>query len=151
MKRISMYLVFLAAVSALFAVSAGSADAAKTGATARTSQVVNIVVKSDTEHGKKGPDGKWHDAFLPASFTVQRGARVVVTVLNYDDSMHTFNAPGLHVNQMIMGGNATKPLKTTFTFTATKDGRFLWHCDPQCDPWAMHHVGFMRGYVTVTG
>ena len=149
MKRYSMFFALLASVGlAVAAVGVGSALAGKS---AVKTQHVTIVIKSDTEHGKKGPDGKWHDAFLPASFSVQRGAKVTVTVLNYDDSMHTFDVPGMHVNQMIMGGSASKPHKTTFTFTAAKAGKFLWHCDPKCDPWAMHHVGFMRGYVTVTG
>src|SRR4029079_6149694 len=31
---------------------------------------VKIVVKSDEEHGKLGPEGTWHDAFLPADFSV---------------------------------------------------------------------------------
>ena len=149
MKRYSIVFALLASVG--LAVSAVGVGSALAGKSAVKTQHVTIVIKSDTEHGKKGPDGKWHDAFLPASFSVQRGAKVTVTVLNYDDSMHTFDVPGMHVNQMIMGGNEKTPHKTTFTFTAGKDGKFLWHCDPKCDPWAMHHVGFMRGYVTVTG
>ncbi len=149
MKRLAFLVALLAVVGVT---SAGLAATAAAGhATVAKAQSVSIVIKSDSEHGKKGSDGKWHDAFLPASFTVDRGARVTVTVLNYDDSVHTFDAPGLHLNEVIMGGSAQKPQKTTFTFTAAKDGRFLWHCDPKCDPWAMQHIGYMRGYVTVVG
>src|SRR5690348_1468080 len=35
---------------------------------------VNLVVKSDEEHAKRGPEGTWHDAFLPADFSVAPGA-----------------------------------------------------------------------------
>ena len=151
MKRFSIGLVVLAVTAALVAVAASMAAASPGKAAATRTEAVHIVIKSDTEHGKKGPDGKWHDAFLPASFTVKRGDVVTVSVANYDDSMHTFNAAGLHVDEVIMGGSAAKPRITTFRFTATKDGKFAWHCDPKCDPWAMHHVGYMRGVVTVTG
>jgi plastocyanin len=108
-----------------------------------------LIIRSDEQHAKKGSDGKWHDAFLPASFTALAGVPVKVTVYNYDDMPHSFNAPGLKVNKIIMGGSTTKPSKTTFTFTPTKKGSFAWHCDPKCDPWAMKHVGFMKGIVTV--
>jgi hypothetical protein len=39
----------------------------------------------------------------------------------------------------------------TFTFTAPKKaGRYQWWCAVPCDPWAMAHDGYMRGYVTVS-
>jgi membrane fusion protein, multidrug efflux system len=107
------------------------------------------VIKSDDEHGKKGPDGKYHDAFLPANFKVHRGAKVVVTVLNYDDMPHSFTAAKLHVNAFFMMGSAKKPSKTTFTFKAKHTGRFAWHCNPKCDSWSMKHWGFMKGHVKV--
>lgn len=112
-------------------------------------QHVALVVKSDSEHARKGPDGKWHDALLPASFKVRAGEQVVVTVYNYDSGPHSFAVPGLHINTILMGGSATAPHKTTFTFTAHKRGVYAWHCDPKCDPWAMKHDGFMRGKITV--
>ena len=113
-------------------------------------QHVHLVVKADDQHAKKGSDGKWHDAFLPASFKVKAGARVVVTVVNFDAMPHSFNAPGLKTNRIIMMGSDTG-VTTRFSFTAPKKtGKYAWHCDPKCDPWAMKHVGFMRGYVTVT-
>lgn len=117
---------------------------------ARAVQHVSIVVKSDSEHGKKGPDGKWHDAFLPASFTVKAGEEVVVSVKNYDDGAHSFTVPGLKLNELILGGSESKPKVTTFTFTATKAGDYKWHCDTGCDPWAMAHSGFMSGEIKVT-
>ena len=112
-------------------------------------QYVTLFVKSDSEHGKIGPDGKWHDAFLPASFTVKAGEKVVVHVMNFDNGPHSFNATGLGINTIIMAGEANLPRETTFTFTATKPGVYRWHCDPKCDPWAMQHAGYMKGTITV--
>ena len=64
---------------------------------------------------------------------------------------HSFNAKGLKTNAIIMPGNDEGKL-TKFTFIAPKKaGRYAWHCDPKCDPWAMKHVGFMKGFVTVVG
>lgn len=113
-------------------------------------QDVKLVIKSDSEHGKKGPDGKWHDAYLPADFTVAAGAKVVVTVLNYDDGSHSFSSSSLNVNALIKGGKSNKPSSTTFSFIAPKkSGKYAWWCAMPCDPWAMSHNGYMRGIVTV--
>lgn len=112
---------------------------------------VKMVVKSDEEHGKMGSDGNWHDAFLPADLSVRAGSMVRVTVYNYDDMEHSFTAPGLGTNATIAAGSEAKPAKTTFTFRAPqKAGRYEWFCALPCDPWAMSHDGFMRGYVSVT-
>jgi plastocyanin len=111
---------------------------------------VKIVVKSDEEHGRVGSDGSWHDAFLPADFSVKAGSVVRVTVYNYDEGPHTFTSTGLGTNVTIPGGSEAEPSKTTFTFRAPeKAGRYEWFCAFACDPWAMSHVGFMRGFVTV--
>lgn len=111
---------------------------------------LKVLVKSDEEHGKMGADGNWHDAFLPADFSVKPGSTVRVTVYNYDDSEHTFTAPGLGTDVTIAAGSEAKPVVTTFTFRAPqKAGRYEWFCALPCDPWAMSHNGFMRGYVTV--
>jgi heme/copper-type cytochrome/quinol oxidase subunit 2 len=111
---------------------------------------VTLTIKSDAEHAKKGSDGKWHDAYLPGNFTIKAGARVVVTVRNYDDAAHTFTAPGLKLDVKIKGGSATHPSTTTFSFVAWTRGTFSWHCEEDCDGWAMTHHGYMRGRVTVT-
>lgn len=115
-------------------------------------QTIRLAVKADSEHGRLGPDKQWHDAFLPADITVHAGAAVTISVLNYDSGPHSFTSPALGVNGVIPGGGTlTAPSRTTFTFTApTRPGRYAWWCAVPCDPWAMAHDGYMRGYVTVT-
>jgi plastocyanin len=134
--------------------AASAATAAAPTAETTPVEAVRVVIKSDEEEGRKGPDGKWHDAFLPADFSVKAGATVKVTVYNYDDMPHSFTAAGLGVNQMIpAGGGSTEeaPGKVTFTFKAPmKAGSYEWYCAVPCDPWAMAHDGFMRGKVTVS-
>lgn len=131
-----------------------NASAATTPATAAApapeAESVKLVIKSDEEHAKKGSDGKYHDAYLPADFTVKAGATVKVTVYNYDDMPHTFTDPGLGTNVEIAAGDENKPSKTTFTIHAPqKAGSYEWFCALPCDPWSMSHKGFMRGDVKV--
>ncbi len=121
------------------------------GAAASSGESVKLVIKSDEEHGKKGSDGNWHDAFLPADFSVKAGETVRVTVFNYDDMPHSFTSAQLGTNATIPGGSEDKPSETTFTFHAPqKAGSYEWYCAIPCDPWAMAHDGFMKGHVTVT-
>ncbi len=136
------------------AVSASSGHAG--GATGLAAPVVkseslSVIVKTDTEHGRKGPDGTWHDAFVPADFTVHAGDKVTVTVQNYDSSPHSFTSASIGVNEIIAGGGTPGAAHaTTFTFTAPKKaGAYQWWCSVPCDPWAMKHNGYMRGIVTV--
>jgi plastocyanin len=111
---------------------------------------VKLVVKSDDEHAKKGPEGTWHDAFMPADFTVKAGGTVKVTVYNYDEGAHSFTSPALGVNVTIPAGSEQKPSKTTFTIKAPqKAGSYEWYCVMPCDPWAMTHLGYMKGDVKV--
>jgi heme/copper-type cytochrome/quinol oxidase subunit 2 len=124
---------------------------AKTAAPAVKPESLSIAVKADDEHGRRGPDGQWHDAFLPADFTVHAGAVVTVTVTNYDGGPHSFTSPSMGVNQTIPGGGSLNaPSRVTFKFTAPKKaGKYQWWCAVPCDPWAMKHDGYMRGFVTV--
>ncbi len=136
----------LAAALALLVVSASLASGTKKAHKSKT-QHIHLVVKSDEQHGKKGPDGKWHDSFLPGNFKVAVGDKVIVTVRNYDDMPHSFTAPTLHLNKLVPGAKGKTPGKVTFSFTVKKAGKYLWWCVPGCDPWAMTHIGYMRGYV----
>jgi membrane fusion protein, multidrug efflux system len=138
------------ATAGTVAATAGAGALGNTAAPLSKPETINVAVKADDEHGKLGPDGKWHDAFLPASFTVHPGDKVTVTVKNYDGGPHSFTSPSLGLNAMISAGSMKHPHQTTFTFTAPKHpGRYAWWCAMPCDPWAMSHVGYMRGYVTV--
>jgi plastocyanin len=111
---------------------------------------VNLIVKSDEEHAKRGPEGTWHDALLPADFSVDPGATVRVTILNYDKGEHSFTSPMLGLNVTILAGTPTEPATTTFTFKApAQSGSYMWFCAKPCDPWAMSHDGYMRGIVHV--
>ena len=65
--------------------------AAATPAVAPTA--FTMAYRSDTEHGRKGPDGKWHDAASNAIYAVRAGSKVTVTLVNYDSSPHSFTAP----------------------------------------------------------
>jgi len=130
--------------------SASAASGSTSGAAA-SPESVKLTIKSDEEEGKKGVDGNWHDAFLPADFSVKAGETVQVTVYNYDDMPHTFTAMGLGTNVEIAAGSEEKPSRTTFTFRAPqKAGSYEWYCALPCDPWSMAHFGFMKGHVTVT-
>jgi plastocyanin len=125
----------------------GTAGAAVVGGGA---EEINVVIKSDEEHARRGPEGTWHDAFLPADFTVQPGATVKVTFLNYDEGEHSFTSMPLGLNVKIPAGSAGHPKATSFTFRAPDHrGTYPWWCAMPCDPWAMSHVGYMRGYVRV--
>jgi heme/copper-type cytochrome/quinol oxidase subunit 2 len=128
------------------------ATAARAVIAAAKPMAVSMSVKADSEHGRLGPDKQWHDAIAPADFSVRAGATVTITVANYDSGPHTFTSPALNVNGIIPGGGTMgAPTHTTFTFTApSKPGRYAWWCAVPCDPWAMAHDGYMRGYVTVT-
>lgn len=129
----------------------GGSGKASASASSPAAENVKLTIKTDEEHGKKGPEGTWHDAYLPADFSVKAGATVKVTVYNYDEASHSFTAPDLGTNAQIAGGSKSKPHATTFTFKApAKAGRYAWFCAMPCDPWAMGHDGYMKGYVTVT-
>jgi hypothetical protein len=38
---------------------------------------------------------------------------------------------------------------TTFSFAAPAAGTYTWQCVDGCDPWAMTHLGYMKGRLTV--
>lgn len=139
-------------VQTVAAASTGGSQPTGSAAPVAKPQSVALAVKADDEHGRLGPDKKWHDAFLPGGFTVHAGATVTVTVTNYDGGPHSFTSPAMNVNATIPGGGSmSAPQKTTFTFTAPhKAGKYQWWCSVPCDPWAMSHNGYMRGFVTVT-
>jgi plastocyanin len=129
---------------------APAARAASATAVAPAPTRISVNIKADDQHGRKGPDGQWHDAFLPADYTVHAGSTVTVTFHNFDGSPHTFTSPALGVNSIISAGTDSAAHTATLTFKApSKPGKYAWWCSVPCDPWAMTHDGYMRGYVTV--
>lgn len=103
---------------------------------------------------EKGSDGRYHDAFLPANITVNKGEPVVLTFSNFDEGPHTFTVPGLNLNVQIPGHKADGVASvTTVQFTPSTAGTYKWNCLLPCDAkaggWAMSQPGFMEGVVTV--
>ena len=126
---------------------------ATTGNTSTKPDVVRVAL---TVVGglKLGPDGKMHDVISPSDFTVVQNRPVEVTVYSYDDAPHNIAAPDLNLNATLTPSTAKgSPGMTTFTFTPSKAGKFLWNCSLPCDGdangWAMEHPGYMSGYITV--
>lgn len=104
--------------------------------------------------GKKGPDGKMHDAFAPADFTLKEETPVRITIYNYDNMPHSLTAPELGLNiQAAVATADGRPGVTTVTFTPTKAGDFHWFCTDPCDlengGWAMNQDGYMQGTIHV--
>jgi plastocyanin len=156
MKRLTTFLFLIGSLVALGAFAVVSATASSTKSVNATQTMV-IVGHS---LGAKGSDGLRHDTTLGASFTVAQGAKVTVTVYNYDEGPHTITAPKLGLNVAIPGAKDEEngiPSKTVFTFSAAKAGKFLWFCSLPCDKgqgyWDMQSpskkIGFMAGYITV--
>ena len=140
-----------ASTTTTVAAAAPPAAAAAAVPAAPAPHAVKMTVKTDTEHGKRGPDGKWHDAILGGNLNVKAGQTVTVTVSNYDTAPHTYTAPSLNINERIPGGSATNPSTAKFTFKApSTPGTYQWFCAFPCDPWSMAHDGYMRGHITVT-
>ena len=101
--------LLLAASTAALAAGATGAFLPALASAAPATASISIAVKSDTQHAKKGSDGKWHDAFLPARFAVRTGQKVTVTIRNYDGAVHTFTSPRLALNVSIRPGTLAHP------------------------------------------
>ena len=141
----------LLGASALALAACGTAATTGAAAAPADAQKVNMTVVGSV---KLGPDGKMHDAFTPADFTVTQNRPVEVTVYSYDNAPHSMTAPALNLNPTIEPSTKDGvPAVTTYTFTPTKSGKFLWSCDLPCDGdaagWAMANPGYMSGYITV--
>jgi plastocyanin len=139
--------VFAGHYDAVAAAPAGQGQAMATAAAPQQTSAVTWSMYADSNQKVKGPDGQWHDAMIPGNPSVQAG-KVTVTVYNYDSAVHTINAAGLGLAEKIPPAHGKTPGKLTFTFTAAP-GKYQWYCIEPCDPWAMSHNGYMRGYITV--
>jgi len=92
------------------------------------------------EH-KPGPEGEKHDAFTTTEFFVAVGRPQELRVDNTDEVPHSITSPEAGVNIIAMPGTHTYKLLVRHA------GRFLWYCVFPCDEWAMHHPGYMMGYI----
>lgn len=128
------------------AASPGSGQSAALSAVPQRTSAVSWSMYADSNQKVKAPDGKWHDGMIPGNPTVQAG-KVTVTVYNYDPNPHTINSDALGLAEKIPPAHGNTPGKLTFTFSA-KPGKYQWYCLEPCDPWAMAHNGYMRGYIT---
>ncbi|HEY2654852.1 MAG TPA: hypothetical protein VGI55_03625 [Solirubrobacteraceae bacterium] len=90
---------------------------------------------------KPGPDGKLHDAFSVTNFDVRAGHPVKLVINNTDSAPHSITAPGAGVDIVI------RPGVHTYSLLVRRTGRFEWFCKYPCDPYAMSHAGYMRGYI----
>lgn len=112
---------------------------------------VNLKILPDS---KPGADGKKHDAFYPADFTLKEGVPVKITISNYDDMPHSLTSSALGLNIQAKGSTQDgQPGVTTFTFTPHNAGDYQWICIDPCDldanGWAMSQNGFMQGTIHV--
>jgi heme/copper-type cytochrome/quinol oxidase subunit 2 len=69
--------------------------------------------------------------------------------VNYDNGPHSLVSPSLHINKLIPAAKGKKPGRVTFTVKPKKAGKYDWWCGEPCDPWAMTHNGYMRGFIKV--
>jgi hypothetical protein len=69
---------------------------------------------------------------------------VKLVINNTDSSDHSITSPAAGVSIVV------RPGVHTYTLLAHKAGRFTWYCVYPCDPYSMSHVGYMRGYITVS-
>ncbi|HEX3693595.1 MAG TPA: hypothetical protein VHU13_09645 [Solirubrobacteraceae bacterium] len=118
-----------------------------TQAAARTTQTQVIETKV-VPSGKRGPDGKMHDAFTVTNFNVKVGETVTLRIDNTDEVPHSITSTAAGVNII------AQPGLHTYTMTVSQPGRFQWNCMLPCDTeangWAMQQPGYMSGYITAS-
>jgi len=110
-------------------------------ATGPPAKVIDVSVIPE---GKKGPEGAMHDDFTVSEFHVTVGRPLTLRIDNTDTQPHSISSPEAHVYIIAQPGTHG------YTLLVDKPGKFEWHCEFLCDPWAMEHVGYMRGFITAT-
>lgn len=127
-------------------VTAPSASVAAVGsAQAKPTSVIDLSVIPE---GKRGPDGKMHDAFTVTNFNVKAGQPTELRIDNKDEGTHSITSPLAGISIIVQPG------VHTYTLLVQKAGRFEWKCIIPCDTgaggWAMSHPGYMAGYITAS-
>jgi plastocyanin len=131
--------------------STKSSGNVSTQSVALKSQEVDLTVLPSAHLGS---DGKKHDTFSPANFTVVEGVPVKLNVYNYDGGTHTVSNSDLGLNLQVQGSTKKGvPAISTVTFTPTKAGDFTWKCLDKCDggmeSYSMTNQGYMMGTIHV--
>ena len=98
--------------------------------------------------GKRGPDGKMHDAYTVTNFHVKVGQPTTLRIDNTDEGMHSITSALAGVDIVVQPG------VHDYRLLVTRAGRFEWKCIIPCDTgaggWAMSHPGYMAGYITAS-
>jgi plastocyanin len=110
----------LAVFTAWFAVSAPAMSSRGAGAPAAHVQQLQLTIVGGGSTEVVGPS--------LGNIAIAAGVPVRMTVTNYGREYHTFTIPGLGVSALILPARGNTPTKTTFTFTASKQGIFKWYC-----------------------
>ncbi len=125
-------------------------------AIAKAAQVQTVYLYLDILGGfKLGPDGKSHDAFSPWQMKVPAGAKVVLTIYNWDTMGHSFTSKALGVD--VVTNPAPEEGKSSVTvvkFAAPqRPGTYKFICKVPCDldngQWSMSRMGYMIGQLVV--
>jgi len=159
-----LYAAALLAAVALSGAALAAPQARAAHATASSPQAITLYVLTSAltkRAGYLGPDKRYHDSILPAIIVLKAGQPVRVTVLSYDEGLHTITVPSLNLNIMIKGGKemdketaeqhnrerslglgeTTAPGATSFMLNIKKPGTYRWFCAMPCDDgagrWAM--------------
>jgi plastocyanin len=119
-----------------------AAEAAANQRLVEPGPVANVVALKVIPEGKRGPEGEKHDEFTTTEFTVKVGQPQLLKIDNTDTVPHSITAPGAGVNIVVMPG------VHTYKLLLQRAGTYLWFCTFVCDEWAMHHPGYMSGYIT---
>lgn len=123
---------------------AGMSGNGATAAGAATSATAPVDYLKVIPEYKLGPEGKKHDAFTKTEFHVTVGRPLTLRIDNTDTADHSITSPAIGVNIIV------RPGVHDYTLLVKIPGRFAWACMLECDEWAMHHVGYMSGYITAT-
>lgn len=119
-----------------------------TAAKAAPTAAAPVVTLKVIPEGKRGPDGKMHDAFTLTNFHVKVGQPTTLRIDNTDEGMHSITSALAGVDIVVQPG------VHDYTLLVTKAGRFEWKCIIPCDTgaggWAMSHPGYMAGYITAS-
>src|SRR5262249_38921636 len=85
----------------------------------------------------EGPEGNYHDAFVPAHLVVKTGIPVYLTVTNYSQESHSIDAPELNVHFQVKpaatnADGRVAPSVMDVMFMPVTAGIYRWTCEMPC-------------------